>query len=630
MSDLWRNKSDDRDRVRSASDIVRVIGEQLALKPKGREYTGLCPFHPDRNPSMNVVPGKQIFHCFVCGTGGDVFTFVQKFHKIDFREALEYLAERAGIELTPIRPSPQDDSGEASVSTKQLREASAIARDFFRSILRHTEHGKVARGIVERRAIDPDTAEQFQIGASPDKWDGLVQTLAAKNIPMRAFVELGLLRARESGGGYYDGFRNRLMFPIHDERGAVVAFGARKIKDEDEPKYLNSPDSRIFKKGSMLYGLPQARAGIIKTRTALITEGYTDTIACHQGGFTNAVATLGTALTREHATVLRRLCETVVLLFDGDEAGQRAADRAAEVFFAEDIDVRVCTLSKFTDAKDPDELLKREDGAEVFRRALDEAGDLLEYRFARVRSRLSGKGLSGMSRAIEEEIARLVELGLGEVSPIRRQLIVKRLSSIAGVSEATIAGSIPAGRGKRPRIEESPRDEEPRAFVLRPSEMTAREHLLGAALCDGALMEQIDPERRMWVVGDGYRSPELDRVSAAARESARRLGILDFADVLAILDADPASGEIAVALERAVTRITDGEPARLLAHWNETWTRAEQDRVFVAAKGPANPAPADAGRPGAAGGDWTSMISANREKYTPTGPTRRILPRPGG
>lgn len=626
MADLWRNNNDDRDRVRLASDIVRVIGEQVALKPKGREYTGLCPFHPDRNPSMNVVPGKQIFHCFVCGTGGDVFTFVQKFHKIDFREALEYLAERAGIELTPSRPTIIDGGTESSVTTRQLREASALARDFFRSILRHPEHGKVARGIIERRAIDPETAEQFEIGASPDRWEGLVQVLTQRNVPLRAFIELGLVRARESAAGHYDGFRNRLMFPIHDERGGVVAFGARKIKDEDEPKYLNSPDSRIFKKGTMLYGLPQARASIIKSRTALITEGYTDTIACHQGGFTNAVATLGTALTREHAAVLRRLCETVVLLFDGDDAGQRAADRAAEVFFSEDLDVRVCSLGKFTDAKDPDELLKREEGAEVFQTALDQSTDLLEYRFARVRQRLVGKGLSALSRAIEEEIARLAELGLGEVHPIRRQLIIKRLAALAGVGEATVAASIPAGRGRR-SLESVVRGGTPTSggsggFVLRLAEMTAREHLLGCALCDGALLEQVDAARRTWILESGYRAAELDRVAIAAGRSAQHSGILDFAEVLANLDSDPSAAEIAVALERAITRITDGEASRLLSHWTETWKRVEQERIFVT---PEFASPAKG-----ANADWTAAITANRQAMLPSGIIRRVLPKGGG
>lgn len=625
MADLWRNNNDDRDRVRLASDIVRVIGEQVALKPKGREYTGLCPFHPDRNPSMNVVPGKQIFHCFVCGTGGDVFTFVQKFHKIEFREALEYLAERAGIELTPSRPAMAEGGSDNAVTTRQLREASALARDFFRSILRHPEHGKVARGIIERRAIDPDTAEQFELGASPDRWDGLVNVLTQRNLPLRAFVELGLVRARENASGHYDGFRNRLMFPIHDERGGVVAFGARKIKDEDEPKYLNSPDSRIFKKGTMLYGLPQARATIIKSRTALITEGYTDTIACHQGGFTNAVATLGTALTREHAAVLRRLCETVVLLFDGDDAGQRAADRAAEVFFSEELDVRVCSLGRFTDAKDPDELLKREEGAEVFRTALDQSTDVLEYRFARIRQRLVGKGLSALSRAIEEELARLVELGLGEVQPIRRQLIIKRLAGLAGVGEATVAASIPSGRGRR-SLEVSrpgtPDSGSSGAFTLRLAEMSAREHLLGCALCDGALLEQVDAARRTWILGSGYRASELDRVALAAGRSAQHVGIADFAEVLAMLDSDPAAAEIAVALERAITRITDGDASRLLSHWTETWKRVEQERIFVPPEG--------VSAPKGSSPDWTAAISANRQAMLPSGIIRRVLPKGSG
>jgi DNA primase len=241
-------------------------------------------------------------------------------------------------------------------------------------------------------------------------------------------------------------FATASSFPIQDQTGRVIAFGGRKINEEDEPKYLNSPETRLFDKSKTLYGLNHASRTIQLEKTAIITEGYTDVIACHQGGFTNAVATLGTALTREHATVLRRLCDTIVLLFDGDEAGQRAADRAVEVFFAESIDVKICTLKAYTDAKDPDELLKREDGAEVFRKALAGATDLLDYRFARLRARLAGTGLSALAKGIDEEVARYADLGLRDVPPVRQALIVRRLAQLTGVDESAIRRSIPAGR----------------------------------------------------------------------------------------------------------------------------------------------------------------------------------------
>ena len=383
--------NEDKERVRDASDIVRVIGEHMAIKAKGREYVALCPFHDDHKPSMQIVPHKQIFHCFVCGSGGDVFTFVEKYHKMEFREAMEYLAERAGIELTKFSSAPAAgttaDGGPAPVTRSDLINANKAATDFFRAILNHADHGKLARDTIARRGIAPEMVEQFQIGASPDRWDGLVLTLQNKKLDNRAFLEAGLLKRREQGDGLYDALRNRLIFPIHDQIGRVIAFGGRKLKEEDEPKYLNSPETRLFEKAGTLYGLHQASRSIQAKRFAIITEGYTDTIACHQGGFTNAVATLGTALTPRHAQVLRRLCDTVVLLFDGDDAGQRAADRAVEVFFAEDLDVKIATLSGVTDAKDPDELLKREGGAAILQKAIDSATDLLSYRYARIRQK---------------------------------------------------------------------------------------------------------------------------------------------------------------------------------------------------------------------------------------------------
>lgn len=444
--------NDDRERVRDASDIVRVIGEHLTLKAKGREYVGLCPFHDDTKPSMRVSPAKQIFKCFACGAGGDVFSFIEKYHKMEFRESLEFLAERANITLTRLQRVEQpligEDGGPAlpAVTRNDLVRANASASDFFKTLLRHPEHGKAARDIIERRGISPEMVQTFGLGVSPDRWDGLILTLGKLGADSRAFAEAGLLKRRDSDGSYYDSFRNRLMFPIQDQIGRYIAFGARKINEEDEPKYLNSPETRLFEKSNTLYGLYQASRSIQTERTAIITEGYTDTIACHQAGITNTVATLGTALTRGHAAVLRRLCDTVVLLFDGDDAGQRAADRAVEVFFAEEIDVKIATLSSKTDAKDPDELLKREGGAVVLRDVIASATDLLAYRFERLRAGLEGAGTSALSRAIGDDLARLVQLGFNSVPMLRRRLIIKQIASIAGLDEQTIAQSIPGGR----------------------------------------------------------------------------------------------------------------------------------------------------------------------------------------
>lgn len=616
MPELWRGAGPDRekDRVREASDIVRVVGEHVALRAKGREFVGLCPFHDDHSPSMNVVPSKQIFHCFVCGSGGDVFTFVQKFHRMDFREAIEYLAQRSGIELSPRRGAGPEAGAADGVSRASLYGAGAFAQEFFRSILRHAEHGRAGRELVARRGIAPEMVERFQIGCAPDRWDGLLLTLRAKGQDERAFVEAGLVKRRETGDGFYDGLRNRLIFPIHDGTGRVVAFGGRRINDEDEPKYLNSPESRIFNKSATLYGLHLAARAIQSEGFALVTEGYTDAIACHQAGFTNAVATLGTALTREHARVLRRMCDTVVLLFDGDEAGQRAADRAMEVLFAEPIDVRIATLDRHTDAKDPDELLKRSGGGEVFRRVLDGASELLELRFTRLKESVRGAGLSALSRVIDEQVARMVELGLRDLPPVRQRLIVKRLAQVAGVDEATIARSVPAGRGRRVAGADAagpgPGDgEQEPGRLLSSGALKASEHLLGCILCDGSLWAALG-ERRDFVAAGEYRSPVVARIAHVVEQIAGGGESPDLAGVLRACDEAPVQSA-AVALASRIDRETDRSPERLHDHWRACLARAELDR---------------AGRE--ASGDLGAAIELKRRAHA-FGGDRRVLPRPG-
>ncbi|MBS0187638.1 MAG: DNA primase [Planctomycetes bacterium] len=571
---LWQDDGD-KQRVRDASDIVRIIGEVVALKPKGREYAGLCPFHDDHNPSMAVVPHKQIFHCFVCGTGGDVFTFVRKFHKMEFREALEYLAQRAGIELKPRRREPE--GGEEGVSRAKLFEANAAASEFFRAIYNHPEHGKAARELVQRRGIAPAMVEKFGIGASPDRFDGLLLTIQKKQLDPRAFADAGLLRTKLESGHMYDTFRHRLMFPITDMIGRVIAFGGRKMREEDDPKYLNSPESRVFYKSSTLFGLAQATRAIQVERTAVITEGYTDTIACHQAGLENVVATLGTALTREHAVILRRLCDRVVLLFDGDDAGQRAADRAAEIFFAEPLDVVVATLNRFTDAKDPDELLKREGGIDILRQAIGAGVDVLRYRFARVARSVEGGGIAVRSRAVEEEVARLVELGLSEVEPVRRRMIVRELARLADIGEETIARSIPVARGGRNRASGSePSSAAPTATAtaitrLANGSLNAIEALLGCALCDSSLIATLDASSRLLVAPERFETAELGELAEGVfgNEEPR-----DLAALLPLLKSTDAQSAATI-LQARTERETGGDGERLRRHWSECLRRAK-------------------------------------------------------
>jgi len=593
--------NDEKERVRDASDIVKVVGEHLALKAKGREFVGLCPFHDDHKPSMNVVPQKQIFHCFVCGAGGDVFSFVEKYHKMEFREALEYLAERASISLTPARTpaGPVDADAPPPTTRIDLVKANASAADFFRTALRRDDLGAAGRQVIQRRGISPEMVEHFGIGVSPERWDGLLLTLQKMRMDPRVFAEAGLLKRRESDNGFYDAFRNRLMFPIQDQIGRVIAFGARKIKEEDEPKYLNSPETRLFEKSGTLYGLFQASRSIQTERTAIITEGYTDTIACHQAGITNAVATLGTALTPRHATVLRRLCDTVVLLFDGDEAGQRAADRAVEVFFSEEIDVKIATLAGVTDAKDPDELLKREGGADLLRQAVAAARDVLDYRYIRIKDRLRGAGMAALNRAVEEDLLRLVDLGFSRVPLRRRMLIVKKIADITGLSERVIADSIPGGR-RGPIGNVSPAPTAPRAGGI--AGLSVIEQALGCLLCEPSLWLSISDAQREMI--DPAHLP--DGASRAVAEAMFDLAAAGtpptFEAVRSHLDGEDS--QAATDLYVRMDHITDKKPDQVRAYFRDCMrSLSAQDE-----------------RP--------RSLEFARERAAAMGANRRVLPRP--
>lgn len=611
---------DDVSKVKDACDIARLIGESVAIKPKGREYVCLCPFHDDHNPSMRVIPAKQIFHCFVCGTGGDVFTFVQKFHKMEFREALEFLAEKVGVTLTPRRRSAdREGSDDAPAMTKRdVLEAAGQASTFFRTILNHPEHGAAARATIERRGVTPEMVERFELGAAPDRFDGLVRYAQHHGLSIDALREAGLFKLRESDQSPYDLLRHRLIFPIHDRTGRVVAFGGRKLRDEDEPKYINSPETRLFNKSSTLYAMHLASRSIQKERTALVTEGYMDALACHQGGFTNAVATLGTALTREHAAHLRQICDRVVLLFDGDDAGQRAADRTVQIFFAEPIDVRIATLSAFTDAKDPDELLKRPGGDEVFRTVIDRSVDLLDYRFARLRKQLEGKGAAAISKAVNEEIESMVDMGLHQADPVRQQLIIRRLAGLANVDEGTIRKIVPAGRS--PRVFGATQQAESgtqieATFNAGTWTMRVQEHLLACVLCDGSLWETMgDLEKDavapaamthpalqalaqvMLDLGEDGDRPSLERVLEAAGDDATRAAATIFASRI-----DEQTGQ---------------DPAKLAKHWDELRRSLRQGAGGV-------PLP----EPKTAGGSVAERLKALQNLHREAGPNRRVLPK---
>lgn len=581
--------NNDKLRVLQATPIERLIADHVAIKPKGREFVCVCPFHDDHRPSMTIVPAKQIFKCFACGAGGDAFDFVMRYHQMSFREALEFLAERASIKLTPRKRQP-GEAAEAGpvVPRADLIAANQFAAEFFRAILRHAEHGAAARAVLARREVPEAMIERFGLGAAADKWDGLALTVAKHEKPVEPFIAAGLLRRRENGQGLYDGFRNRLMFPITDQLGRVIAFGARRINEADEPKYLNSPDSAVFSKSQTLYALPQAVPAIRATAkgdhagTVIVTEGYMDTIACHQAGVENAVATLGTALTPQNGRVLSRLAKSVVLLFDGDEAGQKAADRAVEVLFSAPIDVKIATLStlKGVVAKDPDELLKQPGGKDLLLNLVQDAREALAYRFERLRERTRGLGLSAAAALIDAEIERLVDLGLADVSPLRHRKIVLTLASIAGVDERTLAAQIAEVTSRKRASNRSANATGVHTIRLQND----CQRVLACLLADPTLAADAPRDDLSSILSPANIAHPVLEKAASALDSMLQAGNASSTQaVLAALDEDDARAAVTT-LVAEIHRMISNEPSRLRSAFSEALARATRDALVARAK----------------------------------------------
>jgi DNA primase len=317
--------------IRRRSDIVDVIAEYLPLKGSGGNYKALCPFHSEKTPSFTVTRQKQIFHCFGCGVGGNVFHFIMQYDHMSFPEAVSTLAKRSGVTLPNSRARSQTSAAE--VQREQLYHLNELAAEFYHKLLVAAPQAEKARRYLQTRGIAQEAIERFHLGYAPAGWDGLLRHGAERGLQPQMLAEVGLVKAREEGQGFYDRFRDRLMFPIYNAMGRVVALGGRLLENLPEaPKYLNSPETAIYKKGTLLYGLHLAKQAIRGEGRVLIVEGYLDLISLSQAGINNVVATLGTALTRSHVQLLKAYAREAVLVFDGDAAGRSAALRGKEYF----------------------------------------------------------------------------------------------------------------------------------------------------------------------------------------------------------------------------------------------------------------------------------------------------------
>ncbi len=397
--------------VRQKADITDVIGEKVVLRKQGKNFLGLCPFHQDRKPSFNVSPSKQIYKCFSCGAGGDVISFVMQQEHITFKEAVRHLAQRYHIPLPVSSPEKQQTYRQHQTKQTQLLEVMALAADFYQHAL-HSSLGEPARRYLERRGLTAATLQRFQIGFAPPGWQPLYDYLVGhKGIPAALVAEAGLLVARQTQG-WYDRFRHRVMLPICNLKGEVIGFAGRSLADE-QPKYLNSPETELFHKSQVLYALHLARESIAKQDQAIVVEGYFDAIALHQAGIPNVVASMGTALTTQQVTSLLRYTESkrLILNFDGDRAGIQAAERAiapiAEQAKRGEVELRLLTIPS---GKDADEFLQ-EHGASEFQALIDQAPLWLDWQIDQV---LASKDLT-QANHFQQALQSLTQLlaGLG-------------------------------------------------------------------------------------------------------------------------------------------------------------------------------------------------------------------------
>lgn len=409
-----------KDEIRRRIDTVALISAHAALKKSGRYFKGLCPFHQEKTPSFHVDPERGLFHCFGCGRGGDIFDFVMQTANLSFMEAAEELARRAGV---PFDVSPQ--AAQRASDREQLLRALDAARAYFREGLKAS---RGAQAYLARRGVRPDIADRFHLGYAPAGWEGLLTALGTRGFPAALLEQAGLVGAR-SGGGHYDVFRDRLMFPIFDLQDRPVAFGGRAL-DGSEPSYLNSRETPVFAKGRTLYGLNLARDAIRETGEALVVEGYMDVLAAAQFGFLHAVATLGTALTADQVALLRRFASKAVLLYDSDAAGELATERGLTLFEEAEVAARVAILPA---GEDPDDFLRKR-GPEAFARALETALPMFDYRVARAACKHDSKSREGKIRLADEVLIVIQSVA----NPVRKAEYVRALAERFDLSEEAL------------------------------------------------------------------------------------------------------------------------------------------------------------------------------------------------
>ena len=516
-----RDFSETIDAVRERVDIVDVISQHLALKKAGKNYRALCPFHQEKTASFMVNAEKQIFHCFGCGAGGDVFTFLMRYENLAFYDALTELAQRAGVTIPKGGNRPEDEK-----KRELLFDINQTAADYFHASLVNRKAGSAARDYLAKRGIRQETIEQYRLGYAPPGWTNLVNLFRERSIDPKVAQILGLIIPRKQEG-WYDQFRNRVIFPIMNTSGGIVGFGGGAI-DDAMPKYLNSSESLIYKKSRSIYGIQTAGKEIRQRDLALIVEGYFDLLTLHQSGFRNAVAPLGTALTRDQVRIMKRYTRNFVIMFDPDEAGIGATFRALDPFMEEEIHPRTITLP---DGHDPDSFVRKE-GPEALAEALERAVPLMDAFIEYTLNRGNLKTVAGkvqIGRAILPVLKKLRD-------PLERRLYASLVSERLGVKERDLFPIVEENRRgfsqKRNRREAGPKPQE----TFPASEEALVEVMLNHCRFIPTVFER--------EVVENFESEELRQLAWTLKGLFERKGEISVGEVLSRVSEENLKGRI--------------------------------------------------------------------------------------
>ncbi|MGQ0812155.1 MAG: DNA primase [Nitrospiraceae bacterium] len=532
--------------IRDRVDIAEVVGHHVSLSRTGQNLKGLCPFHQEKTPSFSVSPSRQIFHCFGCGAGGNVFTFLTKITGVSFPETVRELGRKVGVTVPEFSGATSDPDAATRGRLERVNESAAA---WFQRNLLGSESGKEARDYLDQRGIRPETQQSFHLGVALPAWDGLFKALAGEGHGMADLTAAGLIAARDQASrmtkgntGYYDCFRGRVMFPITDLRKRIIGFGGR-VLGEGTPKYLNSRDTQLFKKGQTLYGLDLAREAASRLDSIVIVEGYFDVVALHQAGIRNVAATLGTALTPEHIGLIRPLVRKVVLLFDPDAAGVKAALRTLDLFVDSGLGVKVVSLPE---GEDPDTYVRKE-GAEAFAALQDRAPTLLDFAVEHSLKGVESAGIEDRIRRIDD-VLRILQKSS---HPIEREERIRIVAERLGVNQQRLLDRYPAlapSQGfqkgvKRPTVQAGDV-----RFKGSPEERDLV-HLL--------LQGKLAPADVGRLRGEAFSVPACRRIVECALDNLDADGRVRLRAVLDALVSDPNCGPVATELSMVEQHFDD-------------------------------------------------------------------------